>query len=89
MQLLLDKQVQFSLESPRVKVDVGTVFKTTKTIYMDGRKRVIYDNIPTVDLSGSELTMLTLVDLPAYIPTCTLDHPKNPCTRYWKRCQRV
>jgi len=60
------------LEPPKSKHDVATIIEKAKTLFMDGReKRGIYEDILTVDLSGPDLPMLTLVDLPGYVQTHT------------------
>ncbi|KAH9461082.1 hypothetical protein Pst134EA_017391 [Puccinia striiformis f. sp. tritici] len=75
--VLVNGKVDSRLKVPESKEDVASVIETAKTLFMDGRKRVIYDDILTVDLSGPELPMLTLVDLPGYIQTRALDQPET------------
>ncbi|KNZ58124.1 hypothetical protein VP01_1998g4 [Puccinia sorghi] len=57
------------LELPKSKHDVAAIIEKAKTLFMDGRDRGVYEDILTVDLSGPDLPMLTLVDLPGYVQT--------------------
>ncbi|KAI7947846.1 hypothetical protein MJO28_009754 [Puccinia striiformis f. sp. tritici] len=75
--VLVNGKVDSRLKVPESKEDVASVIETAKTLFMDGRKRVIYDDILTVDLSGPELPTLTLVDLPGYIQARALDQPET------------
>ncbi|KAA1084018.1 hypothetical protein PGT21_014530 [Puccinia graminis f. sp. tritici] len=70
--VLVNGEVDSRLKVPESKDDVAAVIENAKALFMDGEKRVIYDDILTVELSGPELPMLTLVDLPGYVQTHTL-----------------
>ncbi|PLW32320.1 hypothetical protein PCANC_20473 [Puccinia coronata f. sp. avenae] len=70
-QVLINNQVDARLSPPESKEDVAVVVEKAKALFMDGGNQSIYDDILTVDLSGPDLPMLTLVDLPGYVQTHT------------------
>ncbi|KAA1084022.1 hypothetical protein PGT21_014655 [Puccinia graminis f. sp. tritici] len=67
--VLIEGKIDSRVRLPNSREEVAGVIEDAKKLIMEGEDQDISEKVLTIELSGPQLPMLTLVDLPGYVQT--------------------